>query len=400
MCPTSSGGPAAPAARRGDRAASRRPRRRVGVWGVEVELGCDGRRRSTLTAPSAIVAPPGISRKSQDVRAGGFTPSGGRCILAPRRNGRRCVNPDRCTRSVEFCLFHIRERSQSACADGRAVRGSGDAGAEPCDGGPGGHGRRGRRHGSRGADDATPVADQPVTDPPAAGAPVTETPVTEPPVTETPTTEAPAPPPSTVDPTVPPETEATPAPAPAPVATDPGTPSTLPGTPDAPKATVEPDKVPLAALVPDHNPSVVLPPVAPKVSVDASVPDAPLCSPRPRPRRATRRRRSRRRCPPRAALCTRICSRWIRTTPVPSPPFRLRRSSRARGGLSRAGSPTRPSSPNRGRGRRWHPVGLQPAGGAGRLRAAGCRRSAGHHDHHVHAGRADRRHGPRARARS
>ncbi len=36
-----------------------------------------------------------------------------------------------------------------------------------------------------------------------------------------------------------------------------------------------PDKVPLAALVPDHNTSVVLPPVAPKVSVDASVPDAP-----------------------------------------------------------------------------------------------------------------------------
>jgi hypothetical protein len=122
--------------------------------------------------------------------------------------------------------------------------------------------------------DATPVTNQPVTDPAAAGAPVTETPV----VIETPAPQAPAPPPSTVDPTVPPEAEATPAPAPAPapVATDPGTPSALPGTPDAPKATVEPDKVPLAALVPDHNPSVVLPPVSPKVSVDASVPDAPI----------------------------------------------------------------------------------------------------------------------------
>ncbi len=152
--------------------------------------------------------------------------------------------------------------------------------------------------------DATPVADQPVTEPPAADQPVTAPPVTEPPAADQPVTappvaeppaadqpvtappaadqpvtEAPAPPPSTVDPTVPPETEATPAPAPPPVATPPGTTtgtrSTLPVTPDVPRAAIVPDKVPLATLVPAHSTPVVLPPVRPKVSVDASVPDAP-----------------------------------------------------------------------------------------------------------------------------
>ena len=121
-------------------------------------------------------------------------------------------------------------------------------------------------------DTTTPAADQP-----AAPAP-SDTPVTEAPAGP-PTTEAPAPPPSTTDPTTPPEAEATPAPAPAPVATDPaaGTPSALPGSPDAPKAVVEPDKVPLAALVADHGPAV-LPAPTTKISVDASVPDAPVAA--------------------------------------------------------------------------------------------------------------------------
>ena len=237
--------------------------------------------------------------------------------------------------------------------------------------------------------DATPRRSRPISRSSIRSSP--SRPSTDPPVMAPPTTEAPAPPPSTIDPTTPTARDRGHAgPGPAPVATDPGRRPLHPSR-YARRAQGRRSSPTRSRSRPCSRPPALrgLPPVAPSQRRRVGAGRADLVkSPPPRPRPlhggAGRAERVHRRRGPAPGLFT--------LDPNHARPSRERGDSDGRAGQgagpSRAGSPTRSLFAETAvaavGGVR---VGLQPAGGAGRLRAAGCRRSAGHLDHHVHPGR-------------